>query len=336
MLHILIDMPIHQPTLDQLRTLPDIHIQTVPYREHAAPLPAELLADPQILFCMWPPTNFTDCKALKWVQISSVGYSQLTNIGLNERHIRATNAQGVFDVPIAEWNMAMIFMLARDMRGMFHNQDNGIWDRSARFQTELRGLTIGLWGYGGIARETARLAKQMGLRVHVLVRNPIKARHNSFCVAGTGDIEGVLPDKVFYTGEETAFLSRLDMLVLAMPLTAQTRSIVRESHLRALPPTAFVLNPARGALIDEAVLLKALREKWIAGAALDTHYYYPMPPDHPLWQMPNVIMTPHISGSSLSPHYVSRTWQIFAENLMRFRTGQPLLNELSPAQLAGG
>lgn len=336
MIHILIDMPIDPLTLARLRSSPEVQIEVVPYREQAAPLPAELLADKQVLFCMWPPTNIADCHCLKWVQISSVGYGQLINIGLNERGIRASNAQGVFDVPIAEWNMAMMFMLARDMRGMIRNQEAGVWDRSARFQAELRGMTIGLWGYGGIARETARLAKTMGLRVHTLVRGPIQPRTMSFCVPGTGDVAGVLPDQVFYGGQEMVFLAGLDILILAMPLTEQTRGIVREQHLRALPPSAYVLNPARGALIDEAVLLRALREKWIAGAALDTHYHYPMPPDHPLWQMPNVIMTPHISGSSLSPHYVSRTWQIFSENLTRFQTGQALLNELSPTQLAGG
>src|SRR5437879_12730788 len=105
-----------------------------------------------------------------------------------------------------------------------------------------------------------------------------------------------------------------------------------ERELRALPRTAYVLNPARGPLIQEKALLQALREKWIAGAALDAHYYYPMPPDHPLWQFPNVIMTPHISGSSESTHYLVQVWQIFVENVQRYLTGQRLLNELTPPQ----
>jgi phosphoglycerate dehydrogenase-like enzyme len=102
-----------------------------------------------------------------------------------------------------------------------------------------------------------------------------------------------------------------------------------------LPRTAFVLNPSRGPIIRQEALLRALNEKWIAGAALDTHYHYPMPPDHPLWRYPNVIFTPHISGSSLSPRFRDRLWEIFALNLERYRRGQPLLNELTPAQLAG-
>ena len=82
-------------------------------------------------------------------------------------------------------------------------------------------------------------------------------------------------------------------------------------------------------------LLRALREGWIAGAAIDTHYQYPLPPEHPLWRFPNVILTPHISGSGQSTHFLDRVWEIFAENVARWRSGRPLLNELSPAQLSG-
>ena len=110
---------------------------------------------------------------------------------------------------------------------------------------------------------------------------------------------------------------------------------IGERELQALPRHAFVLNPARGPIIQEAALLRALREGWIAGAALDTHYAYPLPPEHPLWRMENVILTPHISGSGLSPHFLERVWDIFSLNLDRLERAQPLLNELTPAQLAG-
>jgi len=138
-----------------------------------------------------------------------------------------------------------------------------------------------------------------------------------YCVPGTGDPEGGLPDRVYLEDEKMEFLSNLDFLVFALPLTQSTEGIVGEQELRAMPRTACVLNPARGPIIQQAALLQALREGWIAGAALDTHYEYPMPPDHPLWQMPNVIMTPHISGSSLSQFFVRRNWDIFLGNLDR-------------------
>jgi len=130
------------------------------------------------------------------------------------------------------------------------------------------------------------------------------------------------------------FLPHLDYLILTMPLTQATRGLIGERELRLLRPTAVLLNPARGPLVQEAALLAALREGWIAGAALDAHYQYPLPPDHPLWGMPNVILTPHISGSSAGREFLPRVWGLFAENLARYLAGKPLLNELSAAELA--
>jgi phosphoglycerate dehydrogenase-like enzyme len=154
-------------------------------------------------------------------------------------------------------------------------------------------------------------------------------------VPGTGDPDGTLPERVFSLEQTAEFLGGLDFLILAMPLTSANEGIVSEPELRALRPTAYVLNPARGPLIQEQALLRALREGWIAGAALDTHFRYPMPPEHPLWKLPNVIMTPHISGSSGSPFFLQRVWDIFVQNVARLPQGQPLLNELRASELAG-
>lgn len=335
MLNILVDMPVDDEQLQQLQSMPGVRVRTIDPREKPESLPDELVKDTNVLFCTFPPTNIDDCAALRMVQISSVGYNQIVNIGLAERGVRACNAQGVFDVPIAEWNMAMMFQLARDMRGMFRNQEHKIWDRSAKFQTEIRGLNVGIWGYGGIGRETARLAKAMGMHVQVLVRDRVKERGHTYCVPGTGDPQGALPDRVFIRGQEAEFLRDLDVLIVAVPLTKQTEGMIGEKELRTLPQHAFVLNPSRGPIIREDALLRALREQWIAGAALDTHYHYPMPPDHPLWEFPNVIMTPHISGSSQSTFFKRRIWSIFVENVRRHMDGEPLWNELSPSQLAG-
>lgn len=273
--------------------------------------------------------------AVKWVQLASAGYTQLFPHHLHTRGIRATNALGCFDVPIAEWVITMMVALARDLRQMVRNQEAAVWDRSAIFQREIRGLTLGIWGYGGIGRETARLAKQMGLKVHVMTRSGVGPRGNTYYVPGTGDPNGRLPDRVFKSGQELEFLSGLDFLVLALPMTKTSEGMIGERELRALPSHAFLLNPARGPIVQEAALIRALQEKWIAGAALDTHYQYPMPPEHPLWKFPNVIFTPHISGSSLSPRFKDRLWEIFSLNLARYRAGEALLNELTPAQLAG-
>lgn len=333
---VLVDLPIpaesarHLQSMDGVLVVP---VETPEERQRA--LPPELIENIEILFCTQPPTNFDDMKALKFVQIASAGYAQLFGLGLVEKDIRASNGRGIFDVPIAEWNMAMMVSLARNLRGMIRNQEACIWDRAAIFQKEIRGSTVGIWGYGGIGRETARLAKAFGMRVHVMSRRPAAPRRDVYVVSGTGDTEGVLPDRQFTDGQELEFLAGLDFLILALPLTKRTEGLIGERELRILPRDAYVLNPARGPIIQERALLQALEEGWIAGAALDTHYHYPMPPDHPLWRFPNVIFTPHISGSSLSPHFLERIWEIFLENVHRYMDQKPLLNELTPEQLSG-
>lgn len=335
MKQILIDVPVEPAALDCLRTQPGVRVVVAdPIADQARPLPPEVLRETHGLFCSQPPTNFEDLQALEWVQLASSGFEPLLGLNLPARGVRATNAQGVFDIPIAEWCVAMMINLARDLRGMIRHQEDGVWDRSARFQREIRGHVAGFWGYGGLARETARLAKTLGLRIHVLTRNGVQPRRNVFCVPGTGDPEGTLPDAQFLPADTPQFLAGLDFLVLAMPLNPSTRGIVGEAELRRLPTRAFLLNPARGPLVDERALLRALGEGWIAGAALDTHYQYPLPPDHPLWRMPQVILTPHISGSSLSPRFLPRVWEVFAQNVGRFLRGEPLLNELRRDQLA--
>ena len=334
---LLIDVPVEPEALAALQATGRHTIDVLdPPAESARAVEPKRLRDVDALFCTYPPTNFADMQKVRWVQISSTGYTQLVGLDLAKRGIRATNARGCFDVPIAEWATAMMVNCVRDVRQMIRNQDAAKWDRSAVFQRELRGLTVGFWGYGGIGRETARLAKAMGLRVHVMTRSgKVEPRNDVYVVRGTSDPEGTLPDRVFRAGEEKAFLSGLDFLVLALPLTKATEGLIGERELRWLPRGAYLLNPARGPIVQQDALLRALNGNWIAGAALDTHYAYPLPPEHPLWQFPNVILTPHIAGSSLSPCFLQRLWDIFTINVDRFEGGRPLLNELTPAQLNG-
>src|SRR5262249_54399711 len=144
-----------------------------------------------------------------------------------------------------------------------------------------------------------------------------------------------LPDRVFLPGQEHEFLRELDFLVLALPLTAKSRGLIGRRELASLKRTAFLLNPARGPIVDEAALLAALREGTIAGAALDTHYCYPLPAAHPLWSFPNVILTPHVSGAPLSQFFQERIWDLCLQNVERHSLGQPLLNNLTPAEING-
>ncbi|MDP1591253.1 MAG: D-2-hydroxyacid dehydrogenase [Prosthecobacter sp.] len=331
-MNIFIDTPIYEPGLARLKALHGVNESIADHiADERVVRPADQLRDVDALFCADVPENLSDMKALTWVQITSSGFEHLIPLDLPARGIRASNARGVFDAPIAEWCFAMMVNLARDLPQMYRNQQAGHWDRGAAFQSEIRGRTAGFWGYGGLARETARLAKCAGLRVHVLARNGVGPQQDLYRVPGTGDPDGVLPDEVFGTERKDAFLSGLDFLIIALPLNDSTRGLVTAEDLRKLPERALLLNPARGPIIQEEALLQALNEDWIAGAALDTHYHYPMPPDHPLWRMPNVIMTPHISGSTKSTCFPERVWDLFVQNVERMLRGDAPLNEL-PAE----
>jgi phosphoglycerate dehydrogenase-like enzyme len=330
---ILIAVTVEEIARRRLEGLPGAAVQVLTPHEPLWDLPDHLAGDVEVLLCKYPPRNLDTLTALKLIQLSTVGYEHLRHLGLADRPLRVCNARGVFDTAIAEWNLAMMVNLARDLRALIRNQDQGRWDRDHRFQQEIRGSVLGLWGYGGIGRETARLAKAFGLTVHVITRSGVRLRQDTYVQPGTGDPDGVLPDCVFVTGQEREFLSGLDFLVLALPHTRQSEGLIGVEQLRALRRTAFVLNPARGPILQEAALLQALAEGWIAGAALDTHFAYPLPAAHPLWRMPNVILTPHVAGADHSRSFPARMGDLFVQNVLRYREGQSLLNELTPQEL---
>jgi phosphoglycerate dehydrogenase-like enzyme len=303
--------------------------------EAGVTLPREMLRGIDVLFCELPPANFADFDRLKWIQLTSAGYTQVLNLPILEKKIRVTNGLGTFDIPIAEWNIMMMLWWHRNMLDAQASQRAAKWDRAAKYQRELRGSTVGFYGYGGIARETTRIAKAMGLTVWALTRGPVANRSRTFCVEGTGDPEGVLPDRVFSPDQIKEFMGGLDYLIVTVPLTPVTKGIVGEKELRMLQPHAVLINCARAPIIEEQAYIRCLREGWIRGSSLDVHYAYPLPTEHPLWRIPNLIMTSHISGAAESPKFLPRAYSIFVQNMERYCAGKPLLNELTTAQLQG-
>jgi phosphoglycerate dehydrogenase-like enzyme len=312
----------------EIRVSPAIHEGDV--------MPPALMRGANVLLCEDPPANFADFDRLQWMQLTSAGYSHILKLPIIERGIRVTNGLGNFDSPIAQWNVLMMLLWERDMLAQLANQKNRIWDRGARFQGDLYGRTVGFYGYGGIARETARLAKAMHMNVWAMTRSgTLKKRHDVYCTKGTGDPEGQLPDRVFSPTQMPEFLRGLDYFIVAMPLTPATEGLIGERELRMLSPKAVLINPARAPIVQRQALERCLREKWIRGASFDVHYQYPLPSEDPMWELPNLILTPHISGCVASPHFVSRIYDIFSQNCERYLVGKALLNELSHDQLQG-
>ncbi|MCE9530995.1 MAG: D-2-hydroxyacid dehydrogenase [Planctomycetes bacterium] len=335
MKHVFIDIDLEPADLARLRALPGVTIHESPTpRDYykARPLPAELLRGKQIMLCKHVPENFKDLVDLEWMQIATVGFEQLAPLKLHETQIRVTNARGLYDTAIAEWNLAMMINLVRDVPGMFRKQQTKTWSREFPYHQEIRNKVVGLWGYGGIGRETARLAKLFGMTVHALTRSGAKPRTTDWILPGSGDPTGTLPDRVFTTPDTREFLAGLDFLILCLPRTAKTVGLVGPAEFAAMKPGSFLLNVARGPIVQEAALLDALKNGPLAGAALDVHFAYPLPPEHPLWEMSNVIITPHISGSEKSIYFRPRIGDLFHRNLVNYLEGKPLFNEVTKAE----
>ena len=206
------------------------------------PWPPDMIQQCSVLFCDFPPPNVGEMARLEWIQLGSAGYEQLRGMPLRTRGVRVTNASGANDVPIAEWCITMMVMFERDFRRLLDNQRARIWDRGARFQSELRGRRVGIVGYGNIGREVGRVCRCLGLEVWAMSHSPIGPRPDRYAPPGTGDPEGVAPHRKFTTDQMADFLPHLDFVILTMPLTLATRGLIGERELRMMRPTAVLLN----------------------------------------------------------------------------------------------
>jgi phosphoglycerate dehydrogenase-like enzyme len=256
-------------------------------------------------------------------------YHAISHAGLSAEVILTTTS-GIHAINIGQYVLALMLAWAHRLPALIDHQRRGEWPEG-RFQRfvpqELRGGTIGIVGYGSIGREVGRLASAFGMHILALQRGDAPADHG-YTIPGVGDPQGTLPESFCRPDELRAMLAECDYVVLAVPLTEATRNLVGADELRAMKPSAFLVNVARGGIVDEPALIQALQEGWIGGAGLDVFAQEPLPADSPLWSGENVILTPHIAG--ITPHYNDRAADVFAENLRRYLAGEPLFNRVDP------
>jgi len=244
---------------------------------------------------------------LKWFHTFSAGTDSPAFRQIVERGTVLTNSSGASAPSIAQYVLAMMLHRVKRMDDWHAAQQRREW---APVQTsELTGQTAGIIGTGAIGTAVARLAQAFGMRVLGMRRSEAPAAH----------VDETLP-----RARLRELLQRSDFVVLACPLTSETERLIGEDELRAMKPTATLINVARGRIVDEAALITALREDWIAGACLDVFATEPLPAASPLWSLPNAIVTPHNSG--YSPLNNARAMAIFLDNLGRFVRGEPLRN----------
>lgn len=244
---------------------------------------------------------------LRWVYTPSAGIEYMDLGVLRQRGITLTNAAGVHAIPIAEWVMLYLLTHVKKAWALHSYARDQWWETEQTKLDELHGKTMAILGLGGIGRETARRAKAFGMRVIGSRRTP----------QPTPDVEWVVGDD-----DWRSVLPEADVLVIATPSTPRTRGMVDAAALALLKPGAFLVNVGRGNVVDTPALIAALESGRLAGAGIDVAPIEPLPVDHPLWDAPNIWITPHVTSSS--PNGRARSMRLFLDNLHRFRAGEPL------------
>ena len=270
-----------------------------------------LFVEAEVIFGFFYPHSIVSrAPNLKWIQLTSAGVDRFLDDEMVASPVVLTNVSGIHATPIGEFVIELMLMFVKKAPECFQLKQDKQWQRLN--PTVLRSKTVGIVGLGSIGREVARLSKSFGMKV-MATRRSVKREGRARYV----DIM-LPPDQL------DRLLSDSDFVVLAVPLTSETRKLIGEKELRTMKSTAYLINIARGGIIDEEVLIRALEEKWIAGAGLDVFATEPLPPDSRLWELPNVIFSPHISGGM--EDYNIRATEVFLENLRRYLDGKKLLH----------
>jgi len=270
----------------------------------------------------------TRAPRLKWLHCMAAGLDYVLRTGTFEgSKIVLTNTSGAQASMIGEYILMAMLACAHKYHTSIRAQSRHQWMGLGYFFANadtLRGKSVGIIGYGPIGREAARLAQAFGMEALALKRDPSVRADPRFGVPGVGDPEGRIPRRWFGPAQCAELMALSDFIVVTLPLTSETRRFVGARELAAAKPTACLVNVGRGEVIDQDALVQALADKRLAAAALDVMVPEPLPPDHPLWDMDNVILTPHSSGPNV--RYQEDCCRIFAENLRRFQSGRALLN----------
>jgi phosphoglycerate dehydrogenase-like enzyme len=270
-----------------------------------------LLARTDVIFGLIPPQDILKrAPRLKWIQMMSAGVDRLRGTEIWQSDVIITGVSGIHATPIGEFVLELMLMFAKKAPLCFQMKQNHEWRRF--MPTGLKGKTVGIAGLGHIGREVARLSKAFGMRV-------IATRRSAKIIGSAKYVDRLLPAKRL-----PSLLADSDFVVISVPLTKETFQLIGEKELKAMKPTAYIINIARGNVIDEKALIHALEEKQIAGAGLDVTAKEPLPAKSPLWDMDNVILSPHISGGM--EDYVARATDLFCDNLKRYITSRKLRN----------
>lgn len=312
-LHILVLARVEERHLEMIRAVdPRVRVTATADTERALEVApqAEVIVAWQI-----PDAVMERAGRLRWIHATAAGVDTLLFPVVVEGRVMLTSSVGIHTVGLPEHVMALVLAFSRRLHVAVRHQIAHRWDRASCIGDEVAGKTLGVLGLGAIGRALARHAAAFGMHVIGTKRTPEPIPH----------VERVLPPE----GTDEV-LRAADYLVVLLPLTPQTRGFVDARALGLMKRTAVLINVGRGPVVDEAALIAALRAGLIAGAGLDVFEREPLPADSPLYDMENVIITPHVSGASRT--YFDRAIPLFCENLRRYLDGAAMLNVVDPAR----
>lgn len=245
---------------------------------------------------------------LEWVHVAGAGVDAVLFPDLVESSVTVSSSRGIFDRSIAEYVLGLILLFAKDFHRSFEYQRNRKWVH--RETAMLAGKRLLVVGAGPIGRMLARHARCLGMEVSAVARTARSSDEDFGRVFASEDLDKALPEA--------------DYVVIAVPLTAQTEGMFGTAQFERMKRSARLINVGRGRIVDEPALVEALREVQIAGAALDVFWEEPLPQDHPLWDMPQVVISPHMSGDFVG--WLDALGELFVDNFQRWRQGDELLN----------
>jgi phosphoglycerate dehydrogenase-like enzyme len=254
---------------------------------------------------------FLMCPRVQWVHTRSAGLDNILFPELIESRVPLTNGTGVFSASLGEFALAGILFFAKDLRRMVRNQEGGVWEQFDI--TEISGQTVGIVGYGDIGRAVATRVRAMGMRVIAVKRSgPLLYNVDP------------LVSQIYRPDQLQAFLPQCDYVVVAAPLTAETKGMIGVEEFAAMKPGAVVMNLGRGPVIEEAAMVAALEAGTIRGAVLDVFDREPLPEGHPFYGLQNVLLSPHCADHT--PDWMDKAMEFFVEQFGRFAKGEPLMN----------
>ena len=309
---------------------PRLELQEHVTRDHEL-IPEEVLESVEILYTIDTLPSPDQVPNLRWIQLHYTGIDHVLDHSILNAEIPVTTMSGASAPQVAEFVLAQMLALGHRLPIYQVDPPQERWgeDRFRRYQPmELRGSTVGIIGYGSIGREVARICTSFGASVLAIKHNLKKLEDEAYILPGLGDPAAELPDRIYPPEAIRSMVALCDFVVVTVPLTSATRGLINKDVLEAMRSDAFLIDVSRGGVLDQGALVEVLNEGGIAGAALDVYPIEPLPASSPLWQMPNVILSPHIAGSSR--HYLERAVDMFIENLNRYIVDGPLLNLYDP------